>query len=314
MTTRQLHSIDASGSTAASPRNLDSRRPSFSESGRGSESDGRPTKRQRLDSSSTTSALLHRRSISPIPNDSNQDANIPDIITSLEAPLIDVFDGYFADADDDDSIDDDADQDGQEDNQSDMLRFRSPRSDFGGRRSTIGRAFTPTASLADSLLPGTPYHDNFDDLGSDLDLQQMGRRLPGRRRAPNSDSHLEASLRRQLQLRIGHRALSKGLKPILLELVSRGTEQLDRHRDEVDYWVLERELILELRLYLEIRLEILEAQLQVSTEYHDQQLHLEAEYLQSKYKVSAAYSVFIGQTKYRLELCGRPPGCILCPT
>ena len=53
------------------------------------------------------------------------------------------------------------------------------------------------------------------------------KRLPGRRRAPNPNDSIEADMRRQLQLRMGYRAVVKHLKPILQEIANRTEEKID---------------------------------------------------------------------------------------
>ncbi|KAJ4347852.1 uncharacterized protein N0V89_009222 [Didymosphaeria variabile] len=56
---------------------------------------------------------------------------------------------------------------------------------------------------------------------------KMGRRLPGRRRAPHADINVEVDLRRQLNLKMSYRSLAKLQKNILEELSSRTTTSLD---------------------------------------------------------------------------------------
>ncbi|KAF2443800.1 hypothetical protein P171DRAFT_362160 [Karstenula rhodostoma CBS 690.94] len=56
---------------------------------------------------------------------------------------------------------------------------------------------------------------------------KMGRRLPGRRRAPHPDINIEVDLRRQLNLKMSYRSLAKIQKNILVELSNRTTTSLD---------------------------------------------------------------------------------------
>jgi hypothetical protein len=56
---------------------------------------------------------------------------------------------------------------------------------------------------------------------------KMGRRLPGRRRAPHPDINVEVDLRRQLNLKMSYRSLAKLQKNILDELSNRTTTSLD---------------------------------------------------------------------------------------
>lgn len=265
----------------ASPGHVNGHRSSPSDSSGSAESDDRPIKRQRLDSSSTTPALRHGRSMTPIPNDSNQDANIPDIITSLEEPPLSDLDNISIVGDEDESLDEERD----DEDESDDPQLSPLQQGNRLRRPYSSRVSSPNGSILDSLGHGTPLRDDLDDLESDQDLQKASRRMPGRRRAPNSDPNLEACLRRQLQLRMGHRAVSKALKPILLELAARSAEQLEAHEDEESFWEIEQQMALELHAYLDARLEILENQIMIATEYHDQQLLRDQEFSRLRFEV-----------------------------
>ncbi|KAI9697713.1 MAG: hypothetical protein M1820_007700 [Bogoriella megaspora] len=81
------------------------------------------------------------------------------------------------------------------------------------------------------------------------------KRLPGRRRAPNPNDSIEADMRRQLQLRMGYRAVVKALKPVLTEIANRTEEKLDTdpeyHKTSDRYGVVDRQLdeTLEQRLH-----------------------------------------------------------------
>ncbi|KAF1961062.1 hypothetical protein CC80DRAFT_543435 [Byssothecium circinans] len=55
---------------------------------------------------------------------------------------------------------------------------------------------------------------------------KLGRRLPGRRRAPHPDVNIETDLRRQLNLKMSYRSLAKLQKNILEELSHRTTNKL----------------------------------------------------------------------------------------
>jgi hypothetical protein len=56
---------------------------------------------------------------------------------------------------------------------------------------------------------------------------KLGRRLPGRRRAPHPDINVETDLRRQLNLKMNYRSLAKLQKNILEELSNRATNSLE---------------------------------------------------------------------------------------
>ena len=267
MTPRRAASRNGTGSTAASMRDPQSRRSSTSTKSGALNSDDRPIKRQRLDRSSTTPALRHNRSITPTINNSNQDADIPDIIPSFEGPSFIDLDNISIVGDEDESV-----VAGDDEDESDGACLLSPLL----RKRGLGEPFTEGSSVdgsvADSLGRATPLDDDLEDLDSDQDPQKAARRMPGRRRAPNSDPFLEACLRRQLELRMGHRAVSKAVKPILLELAARSVGELERKENEEWFWEIEQRMIYELHMRLERRLEILENQLRNISHYHEQQL------------------------------------------
>ena len=60
---------------------------------------------------------------------------------------------------------------------------------------------------------------------------KLGRRLPGRRRAPHPDINVETDLRRQLNLKMNYRSLAKLQKNILEELSNRATNSLEHEPD-----------------------------------------------------------------------------------
>jgi hypothetical protein len=242
--------------------------------------DDRPIKRQRLNGSNLTSALRGSRSETPMPNDSNQDANIPDIVPSLRSPFIEEIDDVSIVGDEDGSS-----GDGEDDDESveQKLESRINGRDLGGNYSQRSSAEQSRIASHDH---GASLHEEFDEFASDHDPQKASRRLPGRRRAPVSDAHLEASLRRQLELRIGHRALSKALKPILLELAARTTEQLDEEENEDMLHETAQELAFELRLRLNARLQTLENGLQITTAHQNCMQQQDEQYIRMRFTVS----------------------------
>jgi hypothetical protein len=205
--------------------------------------------------------------------------NIPDIIATPEPLHLDDPDSSSPPGDES------AADEHQDDSDSDEDHLLSPVLVKRGRWPNLIRAGTPTGSVADSLIPGSPFDGDLDDNGSDHDGQKGGRRLPGRRRAPNADPYLEACLRRQLVLRMGHRAVSKALKPVLIELAIRTAEQLYRDEDDEYLWEVELDLQLELQEILQSRLEILDNQARITTEHHIQEREQDEEYLQMQFEV-----------------------------
>jgi hypothetical protein len=84
---------------------------------------------------------------------------------------------------------------------------------------------------------------------------------------------------------MGHRAVSKALKPVLVELAIRTTEKLERHEDDEEFLEVELQLNAALERRLETRLKVLENELHIMTEYYNQRLSQDEEYLQMQYKV-----------------------------
>ena len=86
--------------------------------------------------------------------------------------------------------------------------------------------------LRRAILQGSPIRSERQD---SIDTQEASgyepaailKRLPGRRRAPHADPDIEADMRRQLELKIGYRAVVKALKPLLIELAQRTEDNLE---------------------------------------------------------------------------------------
>ncbi|KIV98537.1 uncharacterized protein PV09_09660 [Verruconis gallopava] len=299
MTNRRTALRTATNSTATSKPSTDSRRNSLEIN---LQTAGmRPYKRARLsDHSNTTSetgsAMRPSEDTTPIPDDSNQDANIPDVLPTLETSAADDFDDVSLI--DDDSVDDEH----QDDEESDLQPPSSPHPKRRGRKPKVRLAATPSGSLVDSLVPGTSLNGDLEDLESDHDVQKAARRLPGRRRAPNADPYMEACLRRQLQLRMGHRAVSKALKPLLVELATRTSQRLHLHEDDEEFWEIEQHLSLELRNRLQTRLAFLKNEHRVSAEYCNRKLEKDKDYLQMQFEdhLAALQEKFIVKTEYRI--------------
>ncbi|EME48122.1 hypothetical protein DOTSEDRAFT_78213 [Dothistroma septosporum NZE10] len=66
-----------------------------------------------------------------------------------------------------------------------------------------------------------------DDVDEDHIRLGPRRRVAGRRRADHPDARVEATMRRQLQLKSAFRAITRSLKPILAEIALKTTEELD---------------------------------------------------------------------------------------
>ncbi|KAF2128777.1 hypothetical protein P153DRAFT_376161 [Dothidotthia symphoricarpi CBS 119687] len=91
-----------------------------------------------------------------------------------------------------------------------------------------------------STSPNSP--EQIPDVASSQNLQNVlptngevpakpGRRLPGRRRQPHADVHVEADLRRQLNVKMNYRSLAKVQKILLEELSNRTLKNLQNDPD-----------------------------------------------------------------------------------
>lgn len=87
---------------------------------------------------------------------------------------------------------------------------------------------------------------------------QISKRLPGRRRAHHADVNIEVLLRRQLELKVSYRAVTKALKPILAELAERTARELEADTELYKNYDAYAEVEEELNAYLERRLRFLE--------------------------------------------------------
>ncbi|KAK7533927.1 uncharacterized protein J3D65DRAFT_669646 [Phyllosticta citribraziliensis] len=106
----------------------------------------------------------------------------------------------------------------------------------GGRQPRTISTHSSFAAQTDaaSTPPSTtaPDRDAADHGSEDAQAEserptKQPKRLPGRRRAPNSNPSIEADLRRQLQLKTAYRAVVKVLKPILAELADRSINDVE---------------------------------------------------------------------------------------
>ncbi|KAI9728767.1 MAG: hypothetical protein M1828_002873 [Chrysothrix sp. TS-e1954] len=101
------------------------------------------------------------------------------------------------------------------------------------------------------------------------------KRLPGRRRAPHSDDSIEADLRRQLELKVAYRAVVKGLKPVLAELVDRTVHSLEDDHHAHEQYDEYNTIATELDCRLQRRLEVLEEQSRLEKELLSNELDVE---------------------------------------
>jgi hypothetical protein len=158
-----------------------------------------------------------------------------------------------------------------------------------GRRAFRFRAaVTPPESAMATPAPGTPFngHDMGGGMGTDQEPARLVRRLPGRRRAPNPNTSIEADLRRQLNLKTTFRAVVKALKPVLLELSSRSVEHLEDDEDAYKHCPEYDEIVSQLDAYLERRLAEVDAKNRLELRRIDGDLKSGQDYVQREYQVS----------------------------
>lgn len=302
MTTRKAASQAATNSTANSEASTDSRRSSLANSTAhvgGFDIDfdsGRPAKRKRqlsgshdstnerssfnpsLDGKPTTRRVQHEGSLD-VPLLSIDDENVNNGALSVElsenGDTIPIRD----------RIDEDAD----------VIRDLKPIAPVVRRRGRGRRPKTVAQNLAvesgnESIGQTTPARSasrlNGNGMDSDQDrATRVIKRLPGRRRAPNPNLSIEADLRRQLHLKMGYRAVAKALKPVLAELSKRSIDELltneEYHKENEAY----EEVIAQLDKRLQHKLQLLENEKRILTEFHERSQRAHSEYFEQRFEV-----------------------------
>ena len=133
-------------------------------------------------------------------------------------------------------------------------RQRGGRGKLGGGGLHRGNLLTPKKNTArdDSLARQSP---------GGAEVTGILDRLPGRRRAHHADMDIEVDLRRQLELRIGYRALAKALKPLLAEIANRTVKDLKEEEEELYKQCPEyQEVLDELDERLQRRLDVIQTE------------------------------------------------------
>jgi hypothetical protein len=258
MTTRAA-SRAATSSTAPSDASADSRRSSLADSTAhvgGFDIDaGRPAKRSRLSDPSNQSANEHSKVTITLLNVKSATRRLKNE-DSFDVPALTI--------DEDDTSgrvlssengNGNATHTRGEEEDVDIIRtlkpFPLPRRRGRGRRPKNVQPDLAAESANESFDQRTPARSASRVNGQPVDTDQeqptrIIKRLPGRRRAPNPNISIEADLRRQLQLKMGYRAVAKALKPILAELAKRTVEELetgpDAHKRSEEYDIVMRGL------------------------------------------------------------------------
>jgi hypothetical protein len=272
MTTRAA-SRAATSSTASSDASADSRRSSLADSTAhvgGFDIDAtRPAKRSRLSDRSNQSANEQSSVTTTLLNVKPASRRLKNH-DSFDVPALTIIDG-------DDASGRVLSVDGSENGNGNVTHprienehvnvirtlkpFPLPRRRGRGRRPKNSQPDLATESANESVDQRTPARSASRANGQTVDTDQeqparIIKRLPGRRRAPNPNISIEADLRRQLQLKMGYRAVAKALKPILAELAKRTVEELessqDAHKHTEEYDIVMRELGQRLQSRLEI--------------------------------------------------------------
>ena len=168
--------------------------------------------------------------------------------------------------------------------------FPLPRRRGRGRRPKNALPDLAVESANESLDQRTPARSASRANGQTVDTDQeqptrIIKRLPGRRRAPNPNISIEADLRRQLQLKMGYRAVAKALKPVLAELAKRTVEELetgpDAHKRSEEYDIVIRGL----DQRLQSRLVILENEKKLLEEHAERMRKANEEASNEQYEV-----------------------------
>jgi cell fate (sporulation/competence/biofilm development) regulator YlbF (YheA/YmcA/DUF963 family) len=291
MTTRRAASKAATNSTAASVASGDSRRSSLADATGHFDSfdndSNRPTKRARLSDNSVTSSASRRSAGRQQKTPSQEPVESLEVAASkvhVSPPRI--LEPRAASTD---STSQEVTANGSLGNpdanvqQKLLIPFPKRR----GRRPK-GQVATPVRSTNGTPAPGTPFNNSQQDGGTDRDASRApGKRMPGRRRAPNADPKIEAFLRRQLELRLAYRAVAKVTKPLLKELAQRTLNDLENdeeaHKASEEYEKVQAQL----DAHLARRLGIIEKEKEHKTaQYRKEQAAL-GEVLHSQFVVSS---------------------------
>lgn len=113
-------------------------------------------------------------------------------------------------------------------------------------------------------------------------------RLPGRRRAHHADMDIEVDLRRQLELRIGYRALAKALKPLLAEIANRTARDLKAEEELYKECPEYQEVLDELDERLQRRLDV------IQTEHDEEEQRLQRIHAAEDIIIHESYEVCDG--------------------
>jgi len=178
-------------------------------------------------------------------------------------------------------------------------RQRGGRGKFGSGGLNRGNLLTPRKNTArdDSLARQSP---------GGAEVTGILDRLPGRRRAHHADIDIEVDLRRQLELRVGYRALAKALKPLLAEIANRTARDLKAEDELYKQCPEYQEVLEELDERLQQRLDV------IQTEHDEEEQRLHRIHAAEDVIIHDSYEVCdrLDEDQYMLTLFRLP--CWIC--
>lgn len=151
----------------------------------------------------------------------------------------------------------------------------------GEGKIIISNAVTPATSRISSRRT-SPSFDVVPTQANTPEESSMSKQLKkptGRRRNPHQDPKIEAAIRRQAELRTAYRAVSRAMKPLLVELSTRGVDELE---DDVEAHKRYPEYIramAALDYFYEMRQAQLDAQKNLGLKLADQMFKQDSEYI-----------------------------------
>ena len=154
--------------------------------------------------------------------------------------------------------------------------------------------------LRKSLLKGSPARSERQESVEDQDPEKYEpgsiiKRLPGRKRAPHPDPDIEADLRRQLELRIAFRNVTRAHKVVLAELARRTVNDLESNAELHTQYPEYYDVCSKLDEKLEERLKVLHR------EFTQENSRLHRVYEASAYECEAGYEVSVQTASHNLD-------------
>jgi hypothetical protein len=151
----------------------------------------------------------------------------------------------------------------------------------GGGRLIISNAGTPAASNRGSARPSPAPGMIMTDANTPEEVapSKQARRPPGRRRNPHKDPKIEAAIRRQAELKRCYRTISRAMRPILIELSTRGVNELDEDAEAHKSYPEYEQAMAALDYYYEKRQQQIDAQQEIGLKFAANTRQQDEEYL-----------------------------------